>query len=337
MTASAGGFRILVTDPVISRFADVMKEHAGDHEWMFAMDWSADRVLQTMPSVDVVVSSIMSPDMAKAGERLKLVHATGAGFDKLPLADLAEGVVVANTYHHGRSIAEHVIMVTLMLSRRALQVDAEMRAGTWRNIVNDPDVPFHTELSGRAMGLIGFGSIGQEVARLATALGMSVRAVRQNPQGAVPSDLDLAWVGSVDQLHELMAASDVVVVTVPLNEHTRSLVDARALGAMKSSAYLVNVARGPVVNEDALYRALVDGVIAGAALDVWWGNPADPKDPAPATRPFMDLPNVVVTPHHSGNSLATFQQRAADIGANIARLASGEPLVNLVHPQPGQR
>jgi len=148
----------------------------------------------------------------------------------------------------------------------------------------------------------------------------------------VPADLNLDWVGGLADLPRLMSTSDIVVVTIPLSDDTRGVVDAAALAAMKPTGLLVNVARGAVVDEDALYDALVGGVIAGAAIDVWWGAPTPDRAAPPATARFAALENTILTPHHSGHARSTFELRAADITANVQNVANGRPLINLVRP-----
>jgi phosphoglycerate dehydrogenase-like enzyme len=245
------------------------------------------------------------------------------------MGSLAPSVAVANTFHHARPIAEHVLMVTLMLSRRVLTADRELRAGNWQTIATSTDVPFHPTLDSMVLGLVGLGSIGTEVALLAQAMGMTVQAIRSNPAAELPEGLHPAWVGGHDELPKLLESSDVVVVTVPLDAATHGLIGAAEIARMKSSAVLINVARGPVVDQAALYDALAGNRIAGAGIDVWWGPSAKGNIP-PSDFAFETLPNVVVTPHYSGHARVTFERRAADIAANITNLATGRPLFNIV-------
>jgi phosphoglycerate dehydrogenase-like enzyme len=321
--------RIVVTDPIISRFADQLKSDGGTHHWDMAAAWTAERRLDALAGADVVVCSALSPAEAETASAVRLVHVTGAGYDKISFPQLPPPVLVANTFHHARPIAEHVLMVTLMLSRNVAAAERALRRGEWRTIATDAKVPFHPVLADLTLGLVGLGSIGAEVARVAGSLGMKVRAVRRNPSAPLPDGVRLDWVGGNEQLPELLAASDVVVVTVPLDAGTKGMIGAPELACMKPSAFLINVARGPVVDQAALYAALKDRRIAGAGIDVWWGQPADGVVP-PAELPFAELENTVLTPHHSGHARTTFERRAGDIAANIGRFARGEDLVNLV-------
>jgi len=324
---------IVVTDPIISRFEGLLRGDGG-HRWTMAAGWSRDSQRQAIARADVVVCSSLPPDLAAAAAWVRLVHVTGAGFEKIALDALPPGAAVANTYHHARPIAEHVVMVALMLTRRVLPVDREVRSGVWRTIATDPGVAFHRTLDGMVLGLVGLGSIGTEVARLASALGMRVCAVRNNPELPLPDGLHPEWVGATSDLPELLQSSDVVVVTVPLNDATRGLIGRSEFSAMKDDAVLINVARGAVVDEEALFAALRDGSIAGAGIDVWWDVPAAGRMP-PSQFDFGSLDNVILTPHYSGHAVVTFERRAGDIAANIARLAAGTPLTNVVRSPSG--
>lgn len=330
--AEAPGLRVLVTEPVMNRFATTLtREGASRHEWLFASEPSPEELARA----DVLVCSSARPELVEAMPRLRLVHVTGAGTDKIAMDSLPEAVLVANTFHHGPSIAEHVVMVSMMLLRGIVPSDRAMRAGRWRNAIVDPGFPFGGSLQGRTLGLVGLGEIGGSVARAAGGLGMSVRAVRRSPGAPAPKGVDLAWGGGMGQLHEMLAASDVVVVTVPLTPETRGLIDEGALAAMRPDGILVNVARGPVVDEEALHAALVRGDIGGAGIDVWWRNPRDPDAPPPSHLDFSGLDNVILTPHQSGHTRETFRGRAADISDNVDALAEGRPLVNVVRGPAG--
>lgn len=328
----SGPLRVLVTEPIMGRFRSVLlREGRSPHTWTFALD-AGQQAAVDPAAFDVLVCSAASEQQLAAMTSLRLVHVTGAGVDKVAVDTLPEGVRVANTSHHGRSIAEHVMMVSMMLLRGVLEADAQMRRGTWSNVIVDPDHPFGGVLGGRTLGLVGFGAIGTATARAGAGLGMRVRGIRRDPSTPLPPDLagHVDWVGSNSQLHELLAASDVVVVTVPLSDATRGLIDSPALAAMKRSAILVNVARGPVVDEAALHDALTEGRIGGAGIDVWWRNPRDADRPPPSHLDFTRLPNVVLTPHQSGHTEEVFAGRARDITDNVEALAEDRPLRNVV-------
>jgi phosphoglycerate dehydrogenase-like enzyme len=184
------------------------------------------------------------------------------------------------------------------------------------------------ELAGKTLGILGYGRIGQALARRARAFDMSVCAIRRDVVRS--GDDELSFLGGPDALDEVLRRADYLAVTLSLNEETRGLLGARELGLMKPTARLVNVARAEIVDEDALYRALADRRIAGAALDVWYRYPKEPGPTLPARRPFHELDNVLMTPHVSGWTEGMLEARATLIAENIRRAARGEPPLNLV-------
>jgi phosphoglycerate dehydrogenase-like enzyme len=327
--------KIMLDHPILARFAPLLRKEAGDgHEWLLATksDRDSDRDSDTartraeIAEVEVFIGARMSEAVAAAATKLRLVQVAGAGYDGIPIHALPDTVAVANTFHHGKSIAEHVLMCTLMLSRQVMATDRALRTGRWDNVAVQPDRPLAETLSGKRIGIIGLGEIGTEVARLCGALGMRVRAVRRNPATPLPADVHVDWVRGADDLPMLLADADFVVVTTPLTPGTTGLIGPAELAAMGPDTALINVARGPVVAEDALYEALRERRIRAAALDVWWAAP-----PAPPSRlPFGELDNVIMTPHNSGHTRETFEERAREIAANIVRLERGEPLTNLL-------
>jgi phosphoglycerate dehydrogenase-like enzyme len=327
--------RIAVTDPIIATFADDLRRTARSHEWVFADPAEPGSVRSAIESADVVICSRLTADDMAGADRVRLVHVTGAGVDRVETGAVPDGVPLCNTGHHGPAIAEHVLMTVLMLRRRVLQADAEMRRGEWRTVATVPgpppeSVPFHCALAGSTLGLVGYGEIGRSVAHLATAFGMRVIALRRHPDAVGPGTDLLDRVYGEDELHPLLGESDVVVVTAPLTESTRGLIDADALAQLHPDALIINVARGALIDEDALYAALAERRISGAAIDVWWEAPQGTHAPD-VVRRFAPLDRVVLTPHSSGHAREVFTARSADIARNIDLLDAGLPLERQVH------
>jgi phosphoglycerate dehydrogenase-like enzyme len=193
--------------------------------------------------------------------------------------------------------------------------------------------PPYRELFGRTIGVVGLGHIGRRVLKLARAYDMRLIAVsrtRPTPQDA--SSLGLAWAGDQAQLRQLMAEVDFVIVTTPQLPSTIGLIGEREIALMKPDAYIINPARGPIIDETALYNALKLRRIAGAAIDVWWQYPDGPDDheTRPSRFPFHELDNVLMTPHISGGTDGTSSRRSRVVAENINRLYRGEPLLNVV-------
>jgi phosphoglycerate dehydrogenase-like enzyme len=186
------------------------------------------------------------------------------------------------------------------------------------------------ELRGRTLAVIGLGRIGGAVARAGAFFGMRVLAVTRTPAAARPEETGGAIVSGLETLHQVLAEADFVVMAVPQNDTTRGLIGPAEFAAMKRNAYLINVARGGIVDEAALYDALSTRTIAGAAIDVWYQYPAADEIRLPSAYPFHELDNILMTPHISGATDGTFSYRWEFINDNIRRLAAGEPLQNVV-------
>ena len=276
---------------------------------------------------DVYVGSRFTAAMADAAEKLRLIHVAGAGTDKVEFDALAPGTLVANTFHHEQSIAEYIAAAAVMLRRDFLTQDRQLRRNIWSTSVYDSAIPQPSTLGVAHIGFIGFGHIGQRAWNLLRAFGCSGAAVTGS--GRVP-DCGLAWAGNTGELDRLMRECDVAVVSAPLNEHTVGMIGDAQLRALGPDGVLINVGRGPLVQERALYDALAGGVIRAAAIDVWYRYPSGDDVSPPSELPFAGLPNLLMTPHSSGVTRDTFTGRVDDIVANIGRLQRGEPLRNVV-------
>ena len=280
-----------------------------------------------LADVDALVTLAFTREMAAAAGRLKLVQVPGAGLDRIDRSALAASTALANAYGHEVGIAEYALGAMLALTRQFGRLDAALRRGTWDSqwAVGVPPPPPWPELAGKTLGILGYGHIGQALARRARAFDLTVLATRRTP---VPDPGVL--VRGPEALDDVLARADYVVITLPLSADTRGLLGARELGRMKRGAILVNVARAEIVDEDALYDALAGGTLAGAALDVWYRYPKTTLPTPPARRPFHELPSVLMTPHVSGWTEGMLTARAKVIAENIHRTARGELPVNLI-------
>ena len=287
-------------------------------------------IVPRLPEIDVLVTMGLTAEMGQAATRLKLVQVPGAGVDRVDRAAVPAGAVLANAYGHEVGIAEYVIGAMLALTREFSRLDAALRRGDWQSrwAVGTPPPPLWPELAGRTIGILGYGRIGQNIARRARAFEMQVCAIRRDVGQSMEDDL--ALLGGPDILDKVLERSDYVVVSMPANPETIGSIGEAQLRRMKRSAYLINVARGEIVEEDALYHALAQRTIAGAALDVWYRYPREPGPTAPAARPFHELPNVLMTPHVSGATDGTLEGRTKLIAENIRRIACGETPLNRV-------
>jgi phosphoglycerate dehydrogenase-like enzyme len=259
--------------------------------------------------------------------RLKLLQVPGAGYDPIDLAALPACCTVCNVHGHETGIAEYVLLGMLEWTIGMAGMDRRLRRRDWTgNATKGP--PLHGELAGTTLGIVGFGHIGREVAIRARAFGMRLGAITRTPR---PTDL-VDWIVPMSELDARLSKCDFLLIACPLTPETRGLIDARRLALMKRSAVLINVARGDIVVEDALYAALKNKVIAGAVLDTWYVYPsAAAPDPYPSLLPFHELPNLIMTPHASGWTDKLLDRRWRVMAENLDRLANGQKLRNVVH------
>jgi phosphoglycerate dehydrogenase-like enzyme len=287
-----------------------------------------DALVADLGDADVYVGARFTSAMGAAAARLRLVHVAGAGFDGIDADALPAGAVCANTFHHEASIAEYVAAMTVVLRRRLMDQDRELRAGHWASSVYEPERKQMRALHGATVGIVGFGHIGARVWQVLRAFGARGLTVSRSPVDTGEHGLD--WAGGIDDLEHLLRGSDVVVLSLPLGPSTRAMIAARELAMMKPDAIVVNVSRGLLIDEAALYTALAANAIGGAVLDVWYQYPSTGAQGTPASYPFDELSNVLMTPHISGVTRQTFEGRVADIVANIGHLALSEPIANVV-------
>ncbi len=262
--------------------------------------------------------------------RLSWVHSATSGVERAltPMAR-ERGLVVTNARGvFSRPIAEYVLMMILAVSRRLPQLLELQRERTWQPLEG-------VELRDVTVGVVGLGSMGRAVADLASAFGCRVIGVRRRTDDAGPllTDegrvIELARVGGPDTLPALLAEADFVVLAAPLTPETRGLIDERTLALFKPGSWLVNVARGGLVDERALIRALRDGPLGGAVLDAFHDEPLPPMSS------FYDLPNVIVTPHTAWSSGRVLDRSVELFCDNLRRFAAGEPMLNVVDPAAG--
>jgi D-3-phosphoglycerate dehydrogenase len=312
--------RVLLTDPIDASGEELLRARGA--EVVLAPDGRAETVKRLAAEADaLIIRSKLPEDIFEAAPQIRAITIHGTGTDLVPLAAAnAKGVPVANLPgSNAQSVAEYCVMAMLMLARNIQAITAAIRTQPWDE-ARKLAAPAH-EIGGLAVGIVGVGEIGARVARiLRNGFGMRVlghqRRLDRLPPEAEAADLD-----------SLVAQSDFVILACPLNDDTRHLFGGPRLAAMKATAWLVNVGRGPVVDEAALVEALHERRIAGAMLDVYEHYRISPG------HPLFALNNVILTPHLAGStheSRARARVRAAD---ETLRMLAGERPVNLVNPE----
>jgi D-3-phosphoglycerate dehydrogenase len=311
-------FKIVITDfgePDNALEDAVLRDSGLDYELVRLNARTAEALIPHVRDADALIvqwAAIGRP-VIDALEKCRVISRYGIGVDMVDLQAAAErGIPVCNVPDYCiEEVSTHALAFVLALNRRLLPQHAHVAAGGW----GGAPVSAPARLSQQVIGVIGLGKIGGEVARKARGLGLAVLGYdpylareRTAALGAEPVSLD-----------DLLRRADYVSIHCPLTPETRHLISAPQLARMKPSAYLINLARGPVVDQAALHDALTGGVISGAALDVLEQEPPRPDDP------LLKLENVLITPHTASWSAESFVQLRQDVVRNVVRVLRGEP------------
>jgi D-3-phosphoglycerate dehydrogenase len=298
---------------------DALKD-AGSLKVATALD-PATLIAESRDAAAIIVRAILPEAIFTGAPLLRAAVRHGAGLDMIPMeAANAAGVLVANVPAvNARSVAEHVFLVSMALLRRFRRMDHDLRTGGW--FVGRAHAEQTNELSGRRIGIVGYGAVGRQVhAIAANGFGLDVAVTSRSRPGGLHGARFL-------DIDALVAASDILVLCCPLTPETRGLIDARRIGLMKPGALIVNVARGPVIDDEALIGALRDGRVGGAALDVF------ATQPLPPDHPYFGFDNVIVTPHMAGITEESMMRMGTGAAAEVVRILAGEMPVNLRNPE----
>ena len=301
------------------RFVEQLRLDFPQHTFLDA--WDRETLRRLLAEADVAFTPFVDRDVFASAARLRWVQSPAVGVGSLMFPELLASAVVLTSARgiRARSIAEHVLGVTIALARR---LPAVLRAQTEHRWAQDELETDARTLQGQRMGIVGLGAIGLEVVKIAAPFGFRIAAIRRRAGEPRPGGVDEVW--TPERLPDLLAQSDVVVLAAPHTPETRRLIGRAQIDQMKRGALLVNVARGKLVDDEAVIAALRDGRLGGAALDVFSQEPLEPSSP------YWDLPNVIVTPHTSGAMTDYWTPLVALFAGNLRRFEKGEPLLNVV-------
>jgi len=287
-----------------------------------------DRVPEEITDTDIFIGWSLRPEQFVAAKNLKWIHSPAAAVHQLMFPELINSsVVVTNSREvHGPVVAEHAIALVLALAKRLPQAMRYQIKKEWAQETLWHERPRPREISGASVAVIGMGGIGREFTARAKALGMRVLAIRENPQKGT-SGADAVY--GTAQLDEVLSQADYVLLCTPVTPGTTGLMNQARLAQMKPDAYLLNVGRGPLIDEKAVIAALRRRSIAGAALDVV------EEEPLPADSPFWDLDNVLITPHTAAVTERLWDRHYQLISENLKRFLQGRSLLYEVDKHSG--
>ncbi len=259
--------------------------------------------------------------------RMGLLQIPGAGTDQINFEEVPPLATVCNAYGHDVAGGEYVLLAMLALCHDFIPAHESLKAGSW-HMSGRTGAPLHEELCGKTVGILGLGPIGMATARLAKGFGTTVLACNRTQRNGTEF-VDRFY--PLEDLHEFLAQCDFIAVCIALTPQTLGLIDQTAFSCMKPNAVIINVARGAIIDEDALFFALRDKQIAGAVIDAWYHYPTPENlNVPPSKHPFDSLSNVLMTPHSAIWTRGMISRRWTDIAANIDALASGGELTNVV-------
>ncbi|MGA9353497.1 MAG: D-2-hydroxyacid dehydrogenase [Terriglobales bacterium] len=276
-----------------------------------------------LPDAEILMAWSIRPEQIKAARNLRWIHSPAAAVNQLMFPELVESEIVLTNARevHGPVVAEHVLALIFALAKKIPGSVELQQKHIWGQQILWDETPRVREVAGATLGLVGLGSIGRPLLRSAKALGMRVIAVREHPEkGSEGADL----VFGPENIDELFRQADYVVLAAPVTDRTQSIANAARLALMKPTASLINVGRGPLVDEAALAVALREKTIGAAALDVF------PKEPLPADSPLWDLPNLVITPHTAALTDRLWERHYTLFSENLRRYRTGQALVAVV-------
>ena len=285
---------------------------------------TAEEAMAGAAEAEVIQAGRWSEELWKAAPGLKWVQSGGAGVERFMTPEfIASPIILTNAQGvYAIPIADQVMAFILHFSRRFNELVRRQIAREWEPWERRSS----EELCGKTLGIIGLGRIGSEVAKRAKAFGMRVIATRRRPESR---SAHADEVRGADELAWLLRESDFVALCSALTDETRHLIGEQELKVMKPTAFLVNIGRGRLIDEQALIAALKGGEIAGAGLDVF------EREPLPAESPLWEMPNVMITPHDAGSSPRSHERFMAVFLENLRRYVAGEPLLNVVDKRAG--
>ncbi|HUM05652.1 MAG TPA: D-2-hydroxyacid dehydrogenase [Terriglobales bacterium] len=286
------------------------------------------RVDAEIPDTDIAITWSIKPEQVHAAKKLRWIHSPAAAVHTLIIPEIVNGdVIITNSREvHGAVVAEHVIALVFALAKKIPEAIRLQQKHEWGQKRMWNELPRVREVAGATLGLIGLGAIGRTVAKIAKALGMRVIAAREHPEkGSEGAD----QIFGPTQLDEIFRQSDYVVLAAPMTESTRAIANSASIALMKPDACLINVGRGPLVDEEALAAALREKRIAGAAVDVFPKEPLDPQSP------LWDVPNLLITPHTAALTDKIWERHYTLYSENLRRFLNGEELLGRVDKQKG--
>lgn len=281
--------------------------------------------------IEIFIGGFIDKESIIKAKKLKFIQVPYAGVDTLPFDVIKERkILISNAHENALTVAEHGFALMLSLAKSIVFHDRDLRKAIWHGwMANEPNF----EIFDKTLGIIGLGAIGSEMAKRAKAFGMKVIGTKKNISKDVDKIKDFVdEIYPMEKLNVVLEKSLFIFLSLPLTKETENLIGERELNLMKDK-YLINISRGRVVNEEALYNALKNKILKGAAIDVWYIYPKPNEKVYPSKFPFHELENVIMTPHSAGFTIESVQRNWLFTFKNVLKFIKGENIENLVDPE----
>ncbi|MHA2386997.1 MAG: 2-hydroxyacid dehydrogenase [Candidatus Thorarchaeota archaeon] len=323
--------QLKVLVPYSDELADAIRQILGDAATVVTSERTAESMLENADDADVVASVRVPSDFIYNAKNLKMIQTLGAGIDKIDRqAVLRRGdIIVCNNPVNAPEVAEYATMLLLSAAKHIITSDKTLRKGDWTYGWGSPNP--NVEIRNKICLIIGLGNIGSEIAKRLKGFDLTLKAVSRT---GTSSNLHLVDnIASLEKMKTFVQEADFIILSLPLTDMSREMINEEVISWMKSTAILVNISRGEIVDEGALFQALKEKRIQAAGLDVWWNYPqwGEPEMKMPSlNHPYHELDNVVMSPHRAAYSINTRLAHLGFILDNLQRFVCGNQPLNIV-------
>jgi phosphoglycerate dehydrogenase-like enzyme len=316
-------------------YARLIQGILGDTAEVVISDTSLNSVLELGKDADIIASNRVPIDLIESSLRLKMIQTFAAGVENIDFSAIKkrDNLVICNSHINAAEVAEYAITLLFAVAKNIIPNDRELRKGDWKFAFGGPSP--NIEIRNKTCLIIGFGNIGSEIAKRLKGFDTLIYAANRS---GMSKHANLAEkLIKIDDVYTLLGKADFIMLSLPLTPDSEGLVNEEFLSRMKPRSILVNVSRGLIVEEKALFTALKENKIRGAGLDVWWRYPTEwrGKGNPPTDMPFQELDNLVASPHRAGYSENTEREYFQFAGENILRFIRGETPLNKIDPNRG--
>ncbi|MGY5871931.1 MAG: 2-hydroxyacid dehydrogenase [Candidatus Thorarchaeota archaeon] len=316
-------------------YAQIIKDILGDTAEIIIAGASPDSILEMGSDVDIIASNRVSTELLESSSRLKMIQTFAAGVENIDFSAIKkrDDIIVCNSHINAAEVAEHAITLLFAVAKNVIPNDRELRKGDWKFAFGGPNP--NIEIRNKTCLILGLGNIGSEIAKRLKGFDVTIHAATRS---GTSKHADLAEkLVKIDDVKPLVEEADFVILSLPHTPDSEGLVNEDFISWMKPTSILVNISRGPIVEEKALFDALQENKIRGAGLDVWWRYPKKwrGKGAPPTDMPFQELDNLVASPHRAGYSENTEREYFQFAGENILRFIQGETPLNIIDPNRG--